>query len=539
MKNYCTLKQCVVKSLLLFVILISQFSFSQSKKSTDPIILAYFPSWSESYAGANQDSKLRNIPNFVNYVFLSFAKPDLVYEKGSYDLSKTGIEVPYDGCLLKESVSALKDKGIKVILSVGGETFWRDDTVYERINYQQIKDLVDDLGCVGIDWDFEPSGSFATIGNTENVQHFIDFFNKSRALMPRSEGYVLACAPSGVGALGGQTNNDTTSPFAFEKRNTLTGENDDNLYKGEAQTNGINLFGFSATGHMIPVIKSVGDKIDIIAYQGYNAGGSKNRAIMYDAYAHYAKTYGFDVVAGIHYPDEPWGPFYEYTHENTADLSHHITNHPDKGNRNDGIMIWQLLMKGTNSSAYSYLNVASKVLNGTDKTTAISQANDFSLSPYTGGAQGCGSDTSNTYCDTSEYVKTNEYPTTGTKVYYECKIWKNKWWANPNEIPGEHNVWEEVSACNEGPNCTLNVEDDIYLKGIDVLIENKILHVKQSNNSTTLKRIKVIDLSGRTINSQLANKHTKISLRNYSKGIYIINLTFDNQKSISLKTLVE
>jgi len=119
------------------MVLINQFSFSQSKKSNDPIILAYFPSWSESYAGTNQDSKLRNIPNFVNYVFLSFAKPDLVYEKGSYDLSKTGIEVPYDGCLLKESVSALKDKGIKVILSVGGEAFWRDNTVYERINYQQ------------------------------------------------------------------------------------------------------------------------------------------------------------------------------------------------------------------------------------------------------------------------------------------------------------------------------------------------------------------------------------------------------------------
>lgn len=70
-----------------------------------------------------------------------------------------GIEVPYDGCTLKESVAALKAKGINVILSVGVETYWRDTSSYE-IDYNQIKDLVDDIGFAGIDWDFEPDGSF-------------------------------------------------------------------------------------------------------------------------------------------------------------------------------------------------------------------------------------------------------------------------------------------------------------------------------------------------------------------------------------------
>lgn len=44
---------------------------------------------------------------------------------------------------------------------------------------------------------------------------------------------------------------------------------------------------------MIPVIQAVGDKIDLIAFQGYITGASNNRKIMYDAYAHYAAQYGF------------------------------------------------------------------------------------------------------------------------------------------------------------------------------------------------------------------------------------------------------
>jgi chitinase len=88
-----------------------------------------------------------------------------------------------------------------------------------------------------------------------------------------------------VGALGGQFNDDPASLFRYEQRNTITGENDDLLFQGTQSTNGINLYGFGSKGHMIPVIKAVGDKIDLIAYQGHNTGGSNNRGIMYDAYA--------------------------------------------------------------------------------------------------------------------------------------------------------------------------------------------------------------------------------------------------------------
>lgn len=83
------------------------------------------------------------------------------------------------------------------------------------------------------------------------------------------------------------------------------------------------------------------------------------------------------------------GPYYNYTHENVASLSSHILNHPIRNERNDGIMIWQLLLKGNESSSYSYLNVASQVLNGKAETDAIVQGNNFDRAPYTGGASNC------------------------------------------------------------------------------------------------------------------------------------------------------
>ena len=429
----------------------------QAQTISEPIVLGYFPSWSETWTSTNQNSILREIPPFVNYVFLSFAKPDLTYVAGSYDIGLTGINVPYDGCTLKESVSALNDKGIEVILSVGGETYWGDPNVYNNINYQQIKDLVDDMGFVGVDWDYEPNGSFANIGSATNVQHFIDFITNTRAVMPADSGYIVACAPSGVGALGGQTNDDASSPYRYNQRNTLTGETDANLYNGAAVTNGINLFGFSATGHMIPVLQAVGDTIDIVAYQGYNCGGSTNREIMYDSYAHYAELYGFTVAAGVHYPDEPWGPYYMYTHANVASLSQHVRDYPTRVGDNDGIMIWQLLMTGSGSSAYSYMHIADEVLNGGTQSAAIANANNFSMAPYTGGATGCtnggGGGGGSTYCGAQVYDINTSYPTAGTQVYHDCKVWSNQWWANPGEAPGSDAVWVELSLCGTGPGC--------------------------------------------------------------------------------------
>ncbi len=408
---------------------------------TEPIVLGYFPSWSESWAAPGKGSKLRDIPEHITHVFLAFAKPNLRYVKGSLDISDTGIQTPYGGNTLKESVAALKTKGINVILSIGGETYWGTSDAYD-INYQQIKDLVDDMGFEGIDWDYEPNGSFATIGHAENVQHFIDFFTNSRAIMPAGE-YLLACAPAGVGALGGLNNDDSASPFSYANRNTASGESDANLHNATSPNQAISLFGFGATGHMIPVMKAVGDKIDLIAYQGYNTGAASNRKIMYDAYKHYANQYGFDIAAGVHYPNEPWGPYYEYNYQNVAELSAHIA----ANNSNDGIMIWQLLLGNSSTSAYGYMHVASQVLNGTSTSQAIANAENYPESPYDGG------DTTNppggSGCESGQWNATSVY-NTGQEVVHNNKLYRAKWWTqgdDPSTNSSDGQPWQYVEDC--------------------------------------------------------------------------------------------
>ncbi|MEO9849299.1 MAG: carbohydrate-binding protein [Reichenbachiella sp.] len=411
-----------------------------------PIVLGYFPSWSESWTSTGQGSKLRDIPRHVNYVFLAFAKPNLTYQKGSFDLAGTGIQTPYGGATLKESVDALKSKGINVILSVGGETYWGTNDAY-NINYQQIKDLVDDMGFAGIDWDFEPNGSFAAIGDQVNIDRFIDFFNQSRAIMPEGQ-YILACAPAGVGAIGGVNNDDPSSPFAHSQRNAVTGESDANLFNGTSPNAGISLFGFSSTGHMIPVIQAVGNKIDLIAFQGYNTGAATNRAIMYDAYRYYADQYGFSIAAGTHFPNEPWGPYYTYTHQSVGDLSAHISTK----SATDGIMIWQLLLQDASASAYGYLHVASQVLNGTGVAAAVANAENYPPDPYSGDTGGGGGGTGEgTGCDSAPaWISSTAY-NGGQEVLYDGSLYKAKWWTQnniPSESTGSGQPWELIDACD-------------------------------------------------------------------------------------------
>lgn len=495
-----------------------------------PIVLGYFPSWSETWL-TNGTSKFTSLPAHITHVFFSFGKPNLRYTKGSYDISQTGIQVPYDGQMLRQAISIVNQKGIKVILSLGGETYWSTSDAYS-INYGQIKDLIDDMGFAGIDWDFEPNGGFQDIGSSTNVSRFITFFNQSRAIMPRSSGYILACAPAGIGALGGLNNDDAASKYAYAKRNTITGEPDTYLYSFSDAQHSISLFGFSSTGHMIPVFKSVGAKIDIVAFQGYNVGAAKDRTLMYNSYAYYANIYGFKLAVGTHVPNEPWGPYYTYSAQVSANLAQYIRNGGAESRigKGDGVMIWQLLAQSAlsadaNYTGVTYLNVASKVLNGATPQAAIAAAFDYNTtnppptapaaptvnattvtvgtaitgqvastgtllifkdgtqlttltlnstswsymptatgsytfklktsagtSPAsaavvvkaggTGGSGGCGY---------PAYDATKAYPTPGTRVFYNKKIYQNQWYANPGEAPDDSQQWGNwkfVQACS-------------------------------------------------------------------------------------------
>lgn len=479
----------------------------RNKNSKLPLVVGYFPSWSDYSTNI-----LRNIPEEVTYVFLSFVKPNMRYKKGSFDLTSTGLQCDNNGKVLKETVDILKSRGIGIILSIGGETYWGSDEAYD-INHQQIADFVRDFGFEGIDWDYEPNGSFATIGEPINVQRFISMIEESRKLLPKEEGFIIACAPSGVGALGGLTNDDPESPYAYSKRGQLTGEPDTYLYQPTSSEGySIPLFGFGASGHMIPVMKAVGHHLDFIAFQGYNVGSATRRELMYDSYAYYANIYGFKVAFGMHVPNEPWGPFYKYSEDKIKEYTSHVAE-GGKHNRfgkGDGVMYWQLLQKSADNSAITgieYSKISYNILDNANPVTSpsvsisspvnnalIKEGNTFDFRAnskrsnlvkfYIDGllietlkteplkitinqnqlSQGyhtlqviaygiTGEEDSDSVTikiisnDSVEGIPQWEakvYNSAGNQVLYNNKVWSNKWYAEPADVPGQADVWKFI-----------------------------------------------------------------------------------------------
>ena len=216
-------------------------------------------------------------------------------------------------------------------------------------------------------------------------------------------------------------------------------------------------------------------------------------------------------------------------HTNVAALSNHILQHPDRTDSDDGIMIWQILLENPalNSSAYSYMNVASLVLGGASETTAIQNANNFSLSPYTGGAQGCNSG-GGVYCGVNEYNSSYSYPEPNTQVYYECKIWYNQWYANPNEIPGVNSVWVEESECDEDPSCITSLNDNLDNKiKVFPIPSRDYIQILGINKK---EQYSIYNIYGLKTSTGYIGEDHSINIRSLSNGLYF--LKFENETTI-------
>lgn len=113
----------------------------------------YFPSWSNPWTSSASDNELSNLKSEMpelDIVYLSFCRPNLSYRKGSFD--NTGLQFSSSFEVITESIRNLKSQGVTVMLSVGGGSYWSATTDY---NVQDCISLCNDLGCDGIDIDWE------------------------------------------------------------------------------------------------------------------------------------------------------------------------------------------------------------------------------------------------------------------------------------------------------------------------------------------------------------------------------------------------
>jgi chitinase len=135
---------------------------------------------------------------YVNVVIVSFAKPDCSYTKGSYQLTSTGLDFSSDGTVVKDAIAALKsaNPNSRVLLAVGGATYYN----FAATKPQCIKDIIDDFGFDGMDFDWEPVNSDCLVnaGQTGGVSCATDAEGVSvlsalRAALPKGQ-YLMSTA---------------------------------------------------------------------------------------------------------------------------------------------------------------------------------------------------------------------------------------------------------------------------------------------------------------------------------------------------------
>lgn len=113
----------------------------------------YYGTWTDGLAALPEKHSLAKISAPVTHVYLAFCKPDLTYVAGQNNFKGTGMNFSSSFLVVKNAIKILKSKGIIVMLSVGGASYWSDSSkVYKAVD---CVNLMRDLGCQGIDLDWE------------------------------------------------------------------------------------------------------------------------------------------------------------------------------------------------------------------------------------------------------------------------------------------------------------------------------------------------------------------------------------------------
>ncbi|MES2875527.1 MAG: glycoside hydrolase family 18 protein [Bacteroidota bacterium] len=107
----------------------------------------YYESWKPA-----PEYQLLNIQQEINMIYLSFALPDLLYTKGQNTFVGTGLDFTCTFETLKYCIKRLQNRNVRVLLAVGGGSYW---SMKKSVNTVAIIDLMNDLGCDGIDLDWE------------------------------------------------------------------------------------------------------------------------------------------------------------------------------------------------------------------------------------------------------------------------------------------------------------------------------------------------------------------------------------------------
>jgi mannan endo-1,4-beta-mannosidase len=265
----------------------------------------YYQSWSANWASDPNNLDLSKIEPPINIVNISFCYANCTYQKGSYSWEGTGLAFSSDFSTVKKSIEILKSKGVIVMLSVGGATY--PFTFYRPEN---VAYLCEDLGCNGIDIDWEDEHGFERFGEIISV---------TKKAYPNG---CISCAGFSVGAYG-EGNFKNSQP------------------------------GSPRTGMNIQGLKSDGKYLDWINIMTYDASPVFNPI---EAFKAYRSFYSGPLLIGEEVPPEAWGGNV-ITLEKVKEHSEYVKSQ----GRENGIFTWSYQKPGTPSSK-EILATAARVL---------------------------------------------------------------------------------------------------------------------------------------------------------------------------------
>ncbi len=158
------------------------------------MIGVYFESWASGWTSDAKLFSLSKLEKPIDIVYLSFCKPDCQYRKGQKTFAGTGLDFSVDFQVVVDSIAILQKKGIFVMLAVGGATY-----SFEKYDSEACADLMYDLGCGGIDIDWEPADG------VKSKDKLGDIIKKARGSINFSYKLSLAGFSTGCLAANGDT----------------------------------------------------------------------------------------------------------------------------------------------------------------------------------------------------------------------------------------------------------------------------------------------------------------------------------------------
>jgi hypothetical protein len=267
----------------------------------------YFPTWASPWVAKSSDMDLAKLTQTlpgVGIVYLSFADPTCIYVKQQRNFNGTGIQFSQDFSVVVGAIKILKDAGVVVMLSVGGGAYWNGTKQY---NAKNCVDLMNDLGCQGIDIDWE--------GYADRDYELTDALISTKKHLV--EGQFLCFAGFSTGAYG----------------------KDGDTYKGSAI-------------HAMTNANAIIDWINIMAY---DAGSAFDPLGAFDCYKLY---YGGALYLGFQPGTQSWGG--HLTTE--AEVKKHTKYVKDAGEKH-GIFVWCYGKTGT-PNASQIMSMAFDILKG-------------------------------------------------------------------------------------------------------------------------------------------------------------------------------